>query len=239
MLRLQIAESRKWLNCFLSLVYPASCINCGTSLYDHEKYLCLKCIHKLPATGYEMYHDNPVARMFWGRVPLRFAVSFFHYRKNESLRQLIRMLKYHNEPQIGIMLGKMSGLKLLKSPYYEKPDLIIPVPLHPERQRKRGYNQCEMIAEGLSAVLQVPIESTLLLRARNNSSQTTHSGYERWENVEDVFATSQGEKYTGKHLLIVDDVVTTGATIEACCQTLLKDIPNIRLSAVSLGYSHQ
>lgn len=239
MISFRISDSRKWLDGLLSLIYPASCLSCRTPLYDHEKYLCLKCTHRLPATGYEMFNDNPVARMFWGRVPLCFAVSFFHYRKNESLRQLIRMLKYHNEPQIGIMLGKISGFKLLKSPYFEKPDLIIPVPLHPDRQRKRGYNQCEKIAEGLSGVLQVPIQSALLLRAKNNASQTTRSGYERWENVEDVFITSEGERYTGRHLMIVDDVVTTGATIEACCQTLLKDIPNIRLSAVSLGYSHQ
>lgn len=237
MRKAQTSIGSKWVTGLLSLIYPSTCLSCYSPLYNHEIYLCKECYSHLALTGYENLADNPVAQLFWGRVPLEFAASLFFYRKGETIQQLIKIMKYRGEPEAGVYLGQIAGKLLNRTSLLTKPDYIMPVPLHPAKERKRGYNQCEKIAEGMSPLINSPVDTTLLFRRINNSSQTTKSRYERWENVDTIFGLNQPEEYKGSHILLIDDVITTGSTIEACCHALLA-IPDLKISVVSIAYSH-
>ncbi len=226
-----------WIDGLLALIYPEICMNCQDALIQHERYLCRQCVSRLPLTGFENLPDNPVTQTFWGRTPVHFAASIYHYRKGETLQKLIGRLKYHGDPDSGIFLGRLAGKTLIKTKAFPQADYLIPVPLHPRRQRKRGYNQCEMIARGLSEVLAIPMEASLLKRTVFNPSQTRKGRYERWQNVEGIFETALPlDPFHNKHLLLVDDIITTGATLEACCSALAQ-IPGATISVVTVGYA--
>jgi ComF family protein len=226
-----------WIDGLLALFYPETCMNCQEALNQYERYLCRPCISRLPLTGFENQPDNPVVQTFWGRTQVHFAASIYHYRKGETLQGLIGRLKYQGDPLTGVFLGQLAGKTLRKAKGFPRPDYLIPVPLHPRRQRKRGYNQCEMIARGLSEILSIPIETSLLKRAVFNPSQTRKGRYERWENVEGIFQTTYPiDQFHHKHLLLVDDILTTGATLEACCAAL-SQIPGATISVVTVGYA--
>jgi ComF family protein len=230
---------KPWLEGLLALIYPETCMSCQIALNQNESYLCRKCVSRLPLTGYEKHGDNPVAQAFWGRTQLHFAAAIYHYRKGETLQRLIGRLKYHGDSSSGEFLGRLAGRRLKKAGEPYQPDYLIPVPLHPRKQRKRGYNQCEMIARGLSEVLDVPMETGLLRRTVFNPSQTKKGRYERWQNVEGIFETIQpSNHFHDKHLLLVDDIITTGATLEACCSALAQ-IPGATISVVTVGYANR
>jgi len=232
-------KANPWLDGFLFLLYPDTCINCKKVLNQYENYLCRKCINKLPLTRFELRKDNPVAQTFWGRIPINFATSVYHYRKGETLQKLISRLKYQNTPKIGIALGQLAGKVLIKTQIQPEINYLIPVPLHPKRKHQRGYNQCEMIANGISTILNIPVETTLLKRHILNPSQTKKGRYERWENVEGIFKVSGNSKpLYNKHILIIDDIITTGATLEACCSALTK-IPGVTISVLTIGYANR
>lgn len=211
---------------FTSLFFPRVCNVCGNSLAKGEEVICLQCEFHLPKTGYHLYKDNPVAKNFWGRVSIRSATSLYFFSKGQKLQTLIHLLKYHNQKEIGKRLGKLLGLEIKDSKPFEDVDYILPVPLHKKRIRKRGYNQSEVIAEGLCEILQKPLIKDLLVRKIPNETQTKKSRFQRFENVNEIFGINKAKKNTvleAKHFLLVDDVITTGSTLVACAETLEKN----------------
>ncbi len=210
-----------YFKAFVNLLFPGICDACGNTLAGNESRVCTSCLANLPFTHYWKSADNPVSALFWGRISIENAASMLFFEKGSTLQHLLHNLKYKGKNEIGIVLGKISGVKLQGTPYANA-DLIIPIPLHASRQRKRGYNQSEMIAKGLSASLNIPLESKAIIRCKPTRSQTAKTRYERWQNVEGAFLLTRPEALTGKHLLVIDDVVTTGATSEACMEELLR-----------------
>jgi ComF family protein len=208
---------------FLSLIFPVLCPACKNSLMANEEILCTECLYRLPTTGFHLMPDNPVARRFWGKLPVHAAGSYLYFRKGESVQRVIHELKYRGRREIGLFTGKLYGQELASSPLYRGIDLILPVPLHSHRLRKRGYNQSMLIAEGISLKMEVPCADSVIKRTRDSTSQTNKSRFSRWENMQAGFVIRDHEKIENKHVLLVDDVITTGATLESCAHILLKE----------------
>lgn len=231
----QINIINETLGNLFRLVFPVYCQSCGSNLHTGEDSLCSHCEYQLPVTNFHLENDNPVEAIFWGRIELNAAASFLYYQKGEMVQHLIHQLKYHNKPEIGIYLGKLFGQYLMQSQRFANAQYIIPVPLHWKKKKKRGYNQSEKIADGLAIGMEAEKDIKSLVRKVHTSTQTKKSRYERWENVSSIFSLSQQAKQLEKrHVILVDDVITTGATIEACFATLDK-IPEIKISVVSLA----
>ena len=207
---------------FLNLMYPNLCSICGTNLVRNEQCLCLSCLNDIPRTNYHLMPDNPIEKRFWGKVPVFRATAFFFFQKGSPFQTVLHHLKYKNDKEIGEVLGKHAALALLESPDFASVDFVVPVPLHPNKFRKRGYNQSEWIGRGLSAVLQKPQDTTTLIRALENTTQTKKNVYERYKNTEGIFQLTDKKIFEGKHILLVDDVLTTGSTTEACINALLE-----------------
>lgn len=222
---------------FISLFFPRVCCGCGHSLLDSEEIVCTDCLYLLPYTNFHLYPDNPVAKQFWGRIPLVFAGACFYFSKRSKVQRIIHQLKYNNKPEVGTWLGQIYGKQIVSTPLASTVDVIIPVPLHRDRQRKRGYNQSEYIARGISEVLGIPVDNKSLIRTSFTISQTGKSRFARYENMQKVFMVVNADALRWKHILVVDDVITTGATIEACCSALF-DVEGIRLSAVAAAYAN-
>jgi ComF family protein len=221
------------LSDFIALIYPESCAACNQTLLKNEYCLCTSCIFNLPKTNYMNMPDNPVSKLFWGRIPVENACAYYQFTKGGKVQKLLHELKYKGNKDAGLFPGKLFGTELKQS-IYNNIDAIIPVPLHLSKLKKRGYNQSEMIAIGLSEAMQKPIRTDWLIRKYASETQTKKSRFKRWENVKEIFAIQKNEEFEGKHLLIVDDVVTTGATIEACVQLLLQ-VKNVKISIVALA----
>lgn len=224
----------KYLSGLSALVFPSLCKGCGTSLGTSQMALCRVCESGLPRTYFEKVPKNPVEQIFWGRTRLEFASSIFFYRKGELLQNLIHQLKYRGGRSNGTCLGKTAGRLLVQESMHEKFDLLLPVPLHYKKRKMRGYNQSEIIGEGISSVTQIPMDKTSVIRTVHSESQTRRSRYQRWQNVEGIFKVIHPEMIENKHLLIVDDVITTGSTIEAL-YSALKVVPDVRVSVLSIG----
>ncbi len=205
---------------FTSLFFPHYCLGCSSSLAKGEEILCTHCLLHLPFTQYHFGSENAVKDKFLARLPVKFAGAFLKFRKTGIVQHLLHQLKYNNHPEIGVRLGKIFGLELQKQGLHHELDLIVPMPLHPSRQRKRGYNQSAKFAEGLMLSLGLPFSETIIVRQTNTSTQTKKNRVERWENVKDAFAVRQ-PSVKDKRILLVDDIITTGASIEACGQELL------------------
>jgi ComF family protein len=219
---------------FISLLFPRLCYACGEHLMKNEKIICTLCYVSMPKTNYHLSPDNPVEQLFWGRCMITRAAAFSFYSKGSRIRKLIHNLKYKGIKEIGEELGKIYGNNLKCSGFLTDIDLIIPVPLHPSRQKKRGFNQSEIISKGIAEVTGLVIDCNSLRRAELSDTQTKRSRYDRWINVEGIFEVIRSENLTGKHILLVDDVITTGSTIDACAGELLK-IEGVRVSAVALA----
>lgn len=225
---------KDWLSSFLSLLFPRCCVVCGRPLAKGEECLCTMCNINLPRTDYHLRKDNPVEKLFWGKIPLERATSFFFYRKGSDFRQILHQLKYGGQKGIGAIMGRYMAAELLESGFFEGVDVILPVPLHKKKQQLRGYNQSEWIARGIAAVTGIPIDTESVVRRKNTETQTRKSSLERWENVEGIFELHHAESLTGKHILIVDDVLTTGATTVECA-SCLTGIEGIRISVLTLA----
>jgi ComF family protein len=217
----------------LNLILPMPCPTCEDMLVRNELILCTTCLYELPRTRYASYTDNPVARLFWGRVYVENATALFRYEKGSRYQQLIHELKYRNRQDIGRVLGRMLGTELRGSAFGSA-DLILPVPLHPKKQRQRGYNQCDPIAKGISETLGIPWQADYLVRPSATLTQTGKSRRDRWSNVAGGFESKQGEELTGKHIILVDDVVTTGSTLDACASAILSGT-QLRISMATLA----
>ena len=226
-------DTKEYLRSFINIVYPHCCAACGNVLYRNEDILCLDCYDDLPRTQFHLNPDNEVARIFWGRIPVINATSFMYFTRESRYRQILHELKYRGNQRIGMEMGKMFGLELRETPFAEI-DLIHPVPLHRAKLRQRGYNQSELIARGIAEVMNKPVETNFITRVKGTGTQTKKSRYERWENVKDNFHIPEPDLFCNKHVLLIDDVITTGATIEACAESLLS-VPGTRISIASLA----
>lgn len=216
----------------LSLFYPNVCPGCGNILLRSEDTVCLGCQALLPRTGYESDANNPLARMFYGRIPFKAVASIFFFAKQGKVQHIIHSLKYHHNAEAGIFLGREMGKVLKDAPLFHDADYLIPIPLHPKRQRSRGYNQSEMIARGIAEVTGIEVSTRHLLRSVNTATQTKKTRQERWDNVKDIFTLSHDEELTDKYVIIIDDVLTTGATLESCGK-ILETVPGISISALT------
>jgi len=225
-----------YANAFSELFFPRVCRGCGEHLSEHEAEVCGSCLRSLPRTGFESVDDNLVSQMFWGRVKIEKAASLYYYRKGELLQKLLHKLKYRGIYQIGEVFGIQIGTFLLRAGFTTGIDMIIPVPLHKIKHRERGYNQSEHIAEGISEIVNIPVVAGNLVRTVHSASQTRKSRFERWENVSSIFAVRNPGMLKGKHILLIDDVVTTGATLEACARTLMK-VKDVKVSIATIGYA--
>jgi len=226
---------QSYLQDFASLIYPTYCAACGCALFRNEPVLCLKCYADLPRTGFHKDPENEVSQLFWGRILLQQVSSFIYFAKGSPYQHILHELKYNGQKRIGIEMGRMFGIELKYTPF-SCADMIHPVPLHHKKQKKRGYNQSELIASGMAEILHLPVETTLISRKDDTLSQTRKSRYERWENVQHVFCCENPEAIRNKHVLLVDDVITTGATIEACASCILK-FEGVSVSVASLAYA--
>lgn len=221
-------------NSLCNLFYPPLCMQCRCLLEKKEDLLCPDCIAALPRTKMAMCLGNKVEQKFWDERKFQRGGAFCYYQHDLPFRQLIHQLKYHHRPQLGIFLGEIAAQEWLSTGFFEGIDYLVPVPLHKRRQRKRGYNQAEMICIGLSHITHIPVDTTHLLRVVNNPTQTHKTATERQSNTDHIFTISNPENWKGKHLLLVDDVLTTGATLRACMQAI-RPIRNTQYSVFTLG----
>jgi ComF family protein len=226
---------RQSANDLSGLFFPDSCAACGDLLHRNEQVLCFRCLAALPLTGFHRDPENEVARLFWGRIPLEQATSFMFFSKDSRYRRIVHELKYRGRPEAGTLLGRLFG-HTLQGTGFATADLIHPVPLHPARFRFRGYNQSALIARGMSEAMGIPMAGELITRRVDSRTQTRRHRYERWENVRHIFCCEQPEQLKNRHILLVDDVITTGATLEACA-ACIADVEGIRISIASLAYA--
>ncbi len=226
----------RYLNDFAALLFPRVCACCSRPLVQQESQICTDCLYHLPYTDFHLDPDNRAARELWGRLPAEGVTSLLHFSKSTRVQQLMHQLKYRNNPGIGQLLGNQYGHLLKQISPYATADLIIPVPLHSRKQRQRGYNQSEYIANGLAAALDIPVYTGNLVRVSQHESQTGKNRFARAENMEGRFSVLQPGELENKHVMLVDDVLTTGATLEGCGLELLK-IQGVRISIVTLAYT--
>ncbi len=222
------------VSALLNIMYPHVCLICDEVLMQDEKFLCLSCRYNIPKTNYHLDIDNAVEKRFWGKFSFFRGTAFFFFQKGSSFQKVLHALKYKGEKELGMVLGKYAGLDLMESPDFASVDIIVPVPLHPKKLKKRGYNQSEWIGKGLSEVMEKPLEVNNLVRIKENVSQTRKSVYDRYVNTDGIFDINDRKMFEGKHVLLVDDVLTTGSTLEACAQALL-NTKNIKISIFALA----
>jgi len=237
----KIKSSISWLKSlfddFFKLFIPEKCLNCGLNLHNFENHICKPCLVKIAKTNFIENEVNPVSQSFWGRVKLENAFSFYYFTKGSILQNLIHEIKYKGAKELAYEMGKEFGFAIKQSNKEFSFDLICPVPLHPQKAKKRGYNQSDWIAKGMAEVLTIPVNCEILKRTVFTSTQTKKSRQQRWENVKDAFIASQLSNAENKHILVVDDVMTTGATLEACTQKLL-EINGTMVSIATLAYAY-
>lgn len=223
-------------NDLISIIFPKLCACCKRTLVKNEDLLCFNCRAELPRTMFHLQKDNIVQKRLWGRVDVKMATAFLYFDKAGMVQEIIHQLKYKNRPEIGELMGILLGNELAEIQEEISIDYIVPVPLHAAKLHKRGYNQSNHFAMGISKTLDIPNLENLLSREIYTESQTKKGRMDRWSNVENVFKLNQTIDIEGKHILLVDDVITTGATLEACANKLLKK--DITLSIATIASTH-
>lgn len=218
----------------INLFYPRICNACDGELLNSEEILCTDCLHELPVTNFHQDNENPVKKVFRGRADLYLATSLLYFTKKGKVQNLIHNLKYRNQKEIGIFLGKWLGAELGSVPSYRTIDIVIPVPLHPKKLTLRGYNQVEGFARELSLALNALYIDDLLLKTNATSAQTFKERFARWGQMEETLITNNPTRLENKHVLITDDILTTGATLEACYSKLIK-IRGIKISVATMA----
>ncbi len=226
----------KWFKHFLDIIYPRTCEACGEALLGGENLICMNCMIDLPRTNSHIQKLDKLSNRFWGKIPVTDTITFMKFSKKGKVQKLLHELKYRNKPEVGTYLGKIYGVDLKAVGFDKKIDLIIGVPLHPAKLIQRGYNQADCIAEGLSEALEIPFDANAVKRLVHTETQTKKSRIERFQNVDNIFEVIDKEKIKGKRIAIVDDVLTTGSTLESLGITLLnaeaKDISIVTIAAV-------
>lgn len=224
----------KWLSDVGRILFPDTCVVCQRRLQSGERLLCTACVSRLPYTQMRGEAGNPVERVFWHRVPVGRANALLRYIPGSESSKVFMALKYFGKPQIGVAMGRMMAADLLDTGFFSDVDCIVPVPLARSRQRERGYNQSERLALGVSQLTGIPVETRAVRRVVSNPSQTSLSKLERRKNVENIFRVSQPEKLRGRHVLLIDDILTTGSTLLSCAEEMGKAGPRL-VSALVLG----
>jgi len=219
---------------FINLLYPGVCHICDAELLKNEKLICTSCLHDLPITSYHLDNENPVIKVFYGRVKIEKATALLHFRKKAGVQQLIHDLKYRGHREIGTYFGKWLGKELADSDWFGKIDVIIPVPLHKSKLKQRGYNQVEDFGKELATALNAEYIDDVLLKISSTQTQTLKDRLSRWGKLKDTLLVQNSEKIRGKHILLVDDLVTTGATLEACAQKL-NETPQVKISIATMA----
>lgn len=216
------------------MLFPNLCVCCDGYLSQQEESICDMCLYTLPK--FELYDlkDNPLAKKFWGRLNLDAVSAYLSYKSTNDVKKLIHQLKYKSNMDLGVEMGKWLGTALLKTNNFNLIDYVLPIPLHKVRQKFRGYNQSELLGTGLCEAMSVPMLTDVIVRERHNGTQTQKKRYERYINSKELFRVAKPESIEGKHVLLLDDVITTGSTIESCGEVLL-DVDGLKLSVASLA----
>ncbi len=217
-----------------SILYPGICAVCGRELVRQEEVLCLHCLSDMPRTFFFQRDDNPVAQNFWGKFPFSRAASFLFFREGSPYRKLLHKMKYLGQAPIGFFMGRLAGQEMLQSPWAGDPGVLVPVPMLSLKRRKRGYNQAEILTAGIARATGWPMDTTMLKRIKESESQTGKNRIERWANINGAFKAYNN--YEERHIILVDDVITTGATLEGCAGAILEACPGAVLSIASLAY---
>jgi ComF family protein len=231
-----LTKVKSYLNDFSHLFYPHNCLGCGTDILEHDNLICTKCSYELPETGFFSQTNNLIEKKFIGRINVEAAGSAFYFTKDSLLQKLLFELKYRGNKEAGTFLGKLTGLQMLNSQRFQKIDVIVPLPLNAKRQMQRGYNQAEIIANNLGEILQRPVLNNAVIRKIFTETQTHKGRISRWQNMEGVFLVDNKDELEGKHILLIDDVVTTGATLEACGEVILH-IDGTKLSVATVAFT--
>lgn len=226
----------RWINDFIRLFFPRNCIVCGTPLVDGEEELCTACLLSLPEVHTANSDENLVERRLRGRVPVQHATALLVFHRKNSTQTILHQIKYSSNQKLAHIMGRQLGLHIARSGQFDDVDIIVPVPLHRRKERQRGYNQSLLLCRGLAQTFERPIADGILVRTRHTESQTHKNRIERLENMKGVFAVTDPKALQGKHILLVDDVITTGATTEACWAAL-SSVDGLRVSIAALAVS--
>ena len=218
------------------LVFPEVCAGCGSDVVSGQNKLCISCHEVLPQTSFHLHGNNPVEKLFWGRLPVTYATAQYYFTKKSLVQRLMHQFKYRGDKELGVFLGRLMGHQLNESNRFKAIDVLLPLPLFPSKERKRGYNQATMLCEGISEVLQKPVVKDAVIRTIFTESQTKKNRIERWQNMEGRFQLIKENAIKDKHVLLIDDVITTGATLEACGHEVLK-AEGAKLSIATLCFS--
>jgi ComF family protein len=227
---LQLKEIK---NSLLHLVFPHVCDGCGSDIVNEESRLCLRCMAALPETNFEMHAGNPVEKTFWGRLPIISGSAHLYFTKESLVQHLMHQFKYKGNKELGLQLGRLMGRALKNANRFNNIDGLIPLPLFPDKEKKRGFNQAAVLCEGMSEILLLPVFNNIVTRPLHTETQTRKGRIDRWRNIEGKFQLVNPTAIQHKHVLLVDDVITTGATLEACGNELLKT-GNLKLSVTTL-----
>lgn len=219
------------------LFYPNLCLACSHNLPPRQESICLNCQYKLPKTGFHQQVENRFTERFWGRVHLQAGAALYYFNKGGRTQRLIHSLKYEGKRQIGVKLGQIYGYELKEAPVFREASLILPVPLHPRKERQRGYNQSACFAQGLAQSMGIPWLKDGLKRLEFTATQTKKNRLERFDNVSAAFVAPRPKQLEGQHILLVDDVITTGATLEACALRLL-ELPGTKVSMATIAIAN-
>lgn len=226
----------EYLRDVYQLFYPKNCGACGTVLVKNECHICISCYTNLPFTHFHLIENNPIEKVFIGRTPIVFATSLLYFSKHESVQRLLHQIKYNGKKYLAVYLGNMLGDQLKNNYGNFTFDGIVPVPLHPKKERLRGYNQSNMIAKGVAESLDIPIWSNSLKKTQFTATQTYKNREERWQNIRNTFSINNSSVLKGKHILLIDDVLTTGATLESIA-TPLQELNDVKISIATLAYT--
>ncbi len=231
-----MTNTKKWFADFTQLFFPHICVGCGSDLLENDQTICIQCYTQLAETGFSAYPNNPIEKIFYGRLPVKEAMAAWYFTKNSVLQRLVHTLKYRNNEEVGLQLGRWMGVLLQKSRRFNQLDALIPLPLFPEKEKKRGYNQAAVLCQGISEIINIPVMKGVVTRKRFTDTQTKKGRTDRWKNVDGSFEVTNPEILQGKHLLLVDDVITTGATIEACGMAIA-EIEKVQLNIALLAWA--
>ena len=228
--------ANRFIDNFLHLFYPHNCEGCGTDILNDAHFICARCLHQLPDTQFFLMPANPVEKIFYGRIPVTVGAAAFYFTKHSLIQHLMVQLKYKGNKEAGLFLGRMMGHLLKKAERFQDIDCLVPLPLNEKKEHARGYNQALVICRGITEIWHKPIEENCVIRQKFTETQTHQNRSSRWQNMEAVFSVTDISRLQNKHILLIDDVITTGATLEACGEALLT-VDGLRLGIAAAAYT--